>query len=105
IEIDAPKISKGRRYRAENKVSQQTPSPTVLEQEDVSSSAHPFIEINKKHLILKVPELAGKNVEIFIDDRYIFSAPVSRHGEVKLRVNSDLASEIIEAQNGGNLIE
>lgn len=105
IEIDAPKTSKGRLYGAKNKVSQQKPRPTGLEKEDIISSAHPFIEINKKHLILKVPELAGKDVEIFIDDKYIFSAPVSRHGEVKLRVNSDLASDIIEAQNRGNLIE
>ena len=105
IKIDSPKISKGRRYGAENKVSHQKLWPTGLEEEDIISSTHPFIEINKKHLIFKVPEFAGKNVEIFIDDKYIFNAPVSRHGDVKIRVNSEIASDIIEAQNGGNLIE
>jgi ATPase len=105
IEIDAPKTSKGGLYRAKNKVSQKKPRPIDLENEDIIPSAHPFIEINKKHLILKVPELAGEDVEISIDDKYLFSAPVSRRGEVKLRVNTDLASNIIEAQNGGNLIE
>ena len=105
LEIDTLKTSKGRRYGAENKVSQQKPRPTDLEKGEMTSSAHPFIEINKKHLILKVPELAGKDVEIFIEDKYISSASVSRHGEVKLRVNSEIASDIIEAQNGGDLIE
>ena len=105
LEIDTPKTSKRRRYGAENKVSQQKPRPTDLEKGETISSAHPFIEINKKHLILKVPEFAGKDVEIFIEDKYLFSASVSRHGEVKLRVNSEIASDIIEAQNGGDLIE
>jgi ATPase len=105
IEIDILKTSKGRMYGAENKVSQQRSRPIHLEKGEIISSAHPFIEINKKHLILKVPELAGKEVEIFIEDKYLFSASVSRHGEVKLRVNSEIASEIIEAQNGGDLIE
>ncbi len=103
-EIDTPRISRGRR-RAKNEVPQQKSRLPGLEEEEIISSARPFIEINKKHLILKVPELAGKNVEIFIEDKYLFSAPVSRHGEVKLRINSDLASDIIEAQNGGDLIE
>jgi ATPase len=105
IEIDTLKTSKGRMYGAENKVSQQRSRPICLEKGKIISSAHPFIEINKKHLILKVPELAGKEVEIFIEDKYLFSASVSRHGEVKLRANSEIASEIIEAQNGGDLIE
>ena len=70
-----------------------------------ASSVHPLIERNKKHLILGAPELAGKDVEIFIEDEYLFSATVSRHGEVKLRVNSDLASDIMEAQDRGELIE
>ena len=105
IEIDTPKTSKGRMYGAENKVSQKRSRPIDLEKEEIISSAHPFIEINKKHLILKVPELAGQEVEIFIEDKYLFSASVSRHGEVKLRANSEIASKIIEAQNGGDLIE
>ncbi|AKB35423.1 hypothetical protein MSSAC_0833 [Methanosarcina siciliae C2J] len=69
------------------------------------SPVHPIIERTKKHLILGVPELAGKDVEIFIEDEYLFSATVSRHGDVKLRMNSDLASEIMEAQDSGDLVE
>jgi ATPase len=71
----------------------------------VSPSVRPLIEINKKHLILEAPEFAGKDVEIFIRDEYLFSATVSRHGEIKLRFSSDLASGIIEAQDSGELIE
>jgi len=104
-EIDAPRNSRGRSCGAKNEVPQQKFRLSGLEKEEIISSAHPFIEINKKHLILKVPELSGKDVKIFIEDKYLFSAPVSRHGEVKLRLNSDLASDIIEAQNGGDLIE
>ncbi|MCQ1535412.1 PIN domain-containing protein [Methanosarcina sp. KYL-1] len=69
------------------------------------SSAHPLIEMNKKHLILGVPELAGKDVEVYVEDEYLFSATVSRHGDVKLRRISDLASEIMEAQERGEIIE
>ncbi|MPM77979.1 hypothetical protein SDC9_124989 [bioreactor metagenome] len=64
-----------------------------------------MIEITKKHLILGAPELAGRDVEIFIEDEYLFSATVSRHGDVKLRINSDLALDILEAQENGDFVE
>src|SRR5690606_14242833 len=70
-----------------------------------ASPVHPIVERTKKHLILGAPELAGKDVEIFIEDEYLFSATVSRHGDVKLRINSDLASEIMDAQDSGGLVE
>ncbi len=105
IEEEAPRAAKGRKYGAESRASPQKPRPSEFEPEVTASSGHPLIEINKKHLIIGAPEFSGKDVEIFIEDKYLFSATVSRHGEVKLRVNSDLASDIIEAQDRGELIE
>ena len=66
---------------------------------------HPFIEMNKKHLILRAPELAGMDTEIYIEDEYLFSATVSHQGDLKLRKNSDLALEILEAQERGEILE
>lgn len=105
MEGEAPGAGKGRKYGAESRVPPQKSRFSDLGPEPTASSVHPFIEINKKHLIIGAPEFAGKDVEIFIEDEYLFSATVSRHGEVKLRVNSDLASDIIDAQDRGELIE
>jgi ATPase len=106
MEAEAPKGERrGRRYAAESRAAKQKTGISGFEEEAVPSAVCPLIEINKKHLILEAPELAGKDVEIFIEDKYLFSATVSRHGEIKLRLNSDLASRIIEAQDRGELIE
>jgi ATPase len=105
IEAEAPRTSKGRRSVSESRATQQKPRPSGLEEGTDASSVHPLIEINKKHLILGVPELAGKDVEVFIEGEYLFSATVSRHGEIKIRVISELASDILEAQDRGDLIE
>ncbi len=105
MEEEAPRGAKGRKYGAESRLSPQKPRPSDFEPEPAVSSGHPLIEINKKHLIIAAAEFAGKDVEIYIEDEYLFSATVSRHGEVKLRVNSDLASDIMEAQDRGGLIE
>lgn len=66
---------------------------------------HPFIKMNKKHLILEARELTGMDVEIYIEGEYLLSATVSQHGDLKLRKNSDLAFEILEAQDRGEIIE
>jgi len=106
MEAEAPRGERGgRRYAAESRAAKQKTEISGLEEESIPSYVRPLIEINKKHLILEVPELAGKDVEIFIEDEYLFSATVSRHGEIKLRFNSDLASNVIEAQDSGELIE
>ncbi len=105
MEGEVPGAAKGRKYGAESRAPPQKPRVSGFEPESTAPSAHPLIEINKKHLIIGAPELAGKDVEIFIEDEYLFSATVSRHGEVKLRANSDLASDIMEAQDRGELIE
>jgi ATPase len=104
LEIDTSKTPKGRKFGAESRMPEKGRTPD-FGTESVLEAAHPLIERDKKHLILGVPELAGKDVEIYIGNEYLFSATVSRHGEVKLRVNSDLAAEILEAQDRGELIE
>lgn len=105
MEAGAQKGAKGRRSEGESRASRQKARTSAFEEETVPSSVRPLIEINKKHLILEAPDLAGKDVEIFIEDEYLFSATVSRHGEIKLRFSSDLASDIIDAQDSGEHIE
>ncbi|AKB44111.1 PINc/VapC family ATPase [Methanosarcina vacuolata] len=105
LEIGASGAAKGRKYGAESKALRGKLKTTSFEEEPSVSSVHPFIERDKKHLILGAPELAGKDVEIYLEDQYLFSATVSRHGDVKLRANSDLASEILDAQDKGETIE
>jgi len=105
MEAEAPRGEKSKRHAAESRSAKRKAGISGLEEEETTSSVRPLIEINKKHLILEAPELAGKDVEIFIADEYLFSATVSRHGEIKLRFNSDLASDVIEAQDSGELIE
>jgi ATPase len=105
METEAPKGEKGKRHAAESRAARRKAGVSGLEEEAIPSSVRPLIEIDKKHLILEAPELAGKDVEIFIADEYLFSATVSRHGEIKLRFSSDLASDVIEAQDSGELIE
>jgi len=97
--------AKGRKYGAESRTLREKRKTTSFEEEPSVSSVHPFIERDKKHLILGASELAGKDVEIYLEDQYLFSATVSRHGDVKLRANSDLASEILEAQDRGETVE
>jgi ATPase len=104
MEAETTRSEKGRRYPDGSKASRKKTN-FGFEEEVIPSSVRPLIEINKKHLILEAPELAGKDVEIFIEDEYLFSATVSRHGEIKLRFNTDLASDVIEAQDSGELIE
>jgi ATPase len=100
-----PKTERGKRSVVESRTARQKADYSGFEEESVPSSVRPLIEVNKKHLILEAPELAGRDVEIYIDDEYLFSATVSRHGEIKLRLNSDLSSDILEAQDNGELIE
>jgi ATPase len=105
-EIEAiPKSERGKRSAVGSRTAKQKADYSDFEAESVPPLVRPLIDVNKKHLILEAPELAGRDVEIYIEDEYLFSATVSRHGEIKLRLNSDLASDIIEAQNNGDLIE
>lgn len=105
LETETPRSTKSLKRGAERKAFPGKVRESVFEKDVPVSPVHPFVEKTKKHLILGAPELAGKDVEVFIEGEYIFSATVSRHGDLKLRINSDLASEVMEAQDSGDLIE
>ncbi|MCD4704301.1 MAG: PINc/VapC family ATPase [Methanosarcinaceae archaeon] len=62
-----------------------------------AEQCRPIIERTKKHLILNVAELAMEDVEIYAGDTYIFTATVSRHGDVKIRTSSSVARSIMNA--------
>lgn len=64
----------------------------------------PIIEKTRKHTILRVPELAGKEADIFIDSEFVFSGSLSRTGDMKLRSDSEESSLIMRAARDGKLI-
>ncbi|WP_440954622.1 PINc/VapC family ATPase [Methanosarcina sp. Mfa9] len=105
FESEPSRPAKEMKYAGKSEAYMKTAGMTGFPEADLPVSVHPLLEKTKKHLILSAPELAGGDVEIYIEDEYIFSATVSRHGDVKLRINSDLAQEIIEAMDSGELIE
>ncbi|WP_048124734.1 PINc/VapC family ATPase [Methanosarcina lacustris] len=105
LEVETPRSTKGPKRGAERKTFPGKARESMPEKGTPASPVHPIIERTKKHLILGALELAGKDVEIFIEDEYLFSATVSRHGDVKLRINSDLAVGIMEAQDSGDIVE
>jgi ATPase len=105
MEAETPGSTKGIKRGAERKAFPGKAREPLPEKSTPASPVHPIIERTKKHLILGALELAGKDVEIFIEDEYLFSATISRHGDVKLRINSELASEIMGAQDSGDIVE
>lgn len=64
----------------------------------------PIIEKTKKHLILNISELSTQDVEVYAGERLLFSATVGRHGDIKVRENSEVADNIQEAINEGEVI-
>ncbi|MDL2260954.1 PINc/VapC family ATPase [Methanimicrococcus sp. OttesenSCG-928-J09] len=71
----------------------------------VSDYVIPIFEKTKKHFILKVPELSGKDVDVFISGKPFFNATVGRTGEIKLRTDSELVEKIKDGFRNGELIE
>lgn len=65
----------------------------------------PVFEKTKKHFILRVPEFAGKDVDVFISEVPAFSATVGRAGDIKLRSDSELVEKIKAGFRNGELIE
>ncbi len=65
---------------------------------------HPIIERTKKHVILNVPEAAGADVEVHAGEEFMFSATVGRHGDIKVRIDSDIADDILDAMNEGEVL-
>jgi ATPase len=62
----------------------------------------PIIEKTKKHVILNIPELAAKDVEVYAGNEFLFSATVGRHGDIKVRGDSTIAVSILSAVEAGD---
>lgn len=65
---------------------------------------HPIIERTKKHVILNVPEASGRDVEVYAGEEFMFSATVGRHGDIKVRIDSDIADDILDSIDGGEVL-
>ncbi|WP_338102656.1 PINc/VapC family ATPase [Methanolapillus millepedarum] len=80
---------------------------TVDDVDDVDENDYviPIFEKTKKHFILKVPELSGEDVDVFMGGRMLFSATVGRTGEIKLRADSELAAKIRNGFRNGELVD
>jgi len=50
-------------------------------------------------------ELAGRQVDFYIDGEYLFSAVVSRKGKVKVGKSTEIGKELVKALNKGKRIE
>jgi len=61
----------------------------------------PVVEHTKKHVVLSAPELAKTDVEVFVGEQYLFTATVSRHGDIKVRKGSPIADEIVDGIDEG----
>ena len=64
----------------------------------------PIIERTKRHVILNVPELASRDVEVYAGEEFIFSATVGRHGDIKVRLDSDVAYAVLDAVDMGEVV-
>ncbi|HJH32349.1 MAG TPA: ATPase [Methanosarcinaceae archaeon] len=65
----------------------------------------PIVERTKKHVVMNIPELAKQDVEIYVGDEYLFTATVGRHGDIKTRLGSDIADDILDAVEYGEPVE
>ncbi|MDG6244560.1 MAG: PINc/VapC family ATPase [Methanolobus sp.] len=65
---------------------------------------HPIIERTKKHVILNVPEASGRDVEVYAGEEFMFSATVGRHGDIKVRIDSAIADDILDAVEEGEVM-
>jgi len=64
----------------------------------------PIIEHTSRHVILNVPELASQDVEVYAGETFLFSATVGRHGDIKVRTDSDVADNVMEAVETGEAV-
>ncbi|MGP8319838.1 MAG: PINc/VapC family ATPase [Methanosarcinaceae archaeon] len=65
----------------------------------------PIVEKTRKHMVMNIPELAKQDVEIYVGNRYLFTATVGRHGDLKTRLGSAIADDIIDAVEYGEPVE
>lgn len=78
--------------------------PTYNRSRDYKKEYWPIIEKTKKHIILNISELSAKEVDVYAADKLLFSATVGRHGDIKVRENSDVANVIKQAIDEGEII-
>ncbi|MDI3539730.1 MAG: ATPase [Methanolobus sp.] len=64
----------------------------------------PIIEHTSRHVILNVPELAAQDVEVYAGETFLFSATVGRHGDIKVRTDSDVADSVMDAVETGEAV-
>ena len=62
------------------------------------------IYVTKKSLVIKLPEYAGEDVDIYVGGTYLFTATVSKNGEVKISRASEFARIIENALESGESI-
>ena len=72
---------------------------------DEASSLIPRIEETAKHLILWLDACAGESVDIYIGGDMIFTATVSRKGDLKIAKASEMAKHILKMIKRGEKIE
>ncbi len=95
IHIDVRKFEPGEERRSQENEERKPRS---------SKEHHPIIERTKKHVILNVPEASGRDVEVYAGEGFMFSATVGRHGDIKMRTNSEVAQEILYAMQEGEVL-
>ncbi|TGC08145.1 PINc/VapC family ATPase [Methanolobus halotolerans] len=74
------------------------------EEEKDTSPQRPIIERTDRHVVLNVPELAARDVEIYAGDEFLFSATVGRHGDIKVRNDSTVADSVLNAVEEGETV-
>ncbi|MBW2988438.1 PINc/VapC family ATPase, partial [Candidatus Woesearchaeota archaeon] len=83
--------------------------PTKYSHKSELKSLNFDLNINDKRLIFKLGgKYANKDLDIYIDDTFLFSAKVGKDGKIKLNRKSDLAEAIVDAINSAqeiNLVE
>ena len=78
----------------------------MTEQKGASNKRYrPIVERTKKHVVMNIPELAKQDVEVYVADDYLFTATVGRHGDIKTRLGSDIADDILDAVEYGEPVE
>lgn len=78
----------------------------INERRDASKKRYrPIVEKTRKHMVMNIPELAKQDVEIYVGNRYLFTATVGRHGDIKTRLGSAIADDIIDAVEYGEPVE
>ncbi len=78
----------------------------ITERRDASKKRYrPIVEKTRKHVVMNIPELAKQDVEIYVGNRYLFTATVGRHGDIKTRLGSTIADDIINAVEYGEPVE